>query len=166
MTHTYHATPYDISATGFYFTSLHDYQAKAATHRNDYGLPVEEYEIQYIDGDAAALFNALEVNQATLALWCDQFENLDGDDVVKAIYLADDQGCAMAEIADRLEDVILFEGDARAYAEEYLDGSGLLSQVPDSLRYYIDTEAFARDLLIGGDITEIEIGGTTYVLSE
>ena len=78
MTHTYHATPYDISATGFYFTSLHDYQAKAATHRNDYGLPVEEYEIQYIDGDAAALFNALEVNQATLALWCDQFENLYG----------------------------------------------------------------------------------------
>jgi hypothetical protein len=103
MTHIYHATPYDISATGFYFTSLEDYQAKAATHRNEYGQPVEEYMIQYIDGDAAPLFNALEVTQATLELWFAQFEELDGEDAVKAIYLADDRGDAMAEIIDRLK---------------------------------------------------------------
>jgi len=165
MTHTYHATPYDISATGFYFTSLEDYQVKAAAHRNDCGLPVEEYEIQYIDGDAAPLFNALEVNQATLALWFDQFENLDGDDVVKAIYLADDQGCAMNDIPGRLEDVILFEGNARAYTEDYLESTGMLDQMPESLRFYFDVDAFARDLLMGGDITEIDIDGTAYVVS-
>ena len=163
MTHTYHATPYDISAMGFYFTSLEDYQAKAATHRNDYGLPVEEYEIQYIDGDAAILFNALEVNQATLELWFEQFEDLDGEDVVKAIYLASYEGCAMTDIPDRLEDVILFEGDARAYAEDYLESTGMLDQMPENLRYYFDVDAFARDLVLGGDITEID--GTTYVVS-
>ncbi|MEQ9087087.1 MAG: antirestriction protein ArdA [Pontimonas sp.] len=166
MTHTYHATPYDISATGFYFTNLEDYQAKAATHRNDYGQPVEEYEIQYIDGEAAPLFNALEVNQVTLALWFEQFEDLDGEDAVKAIYLADDRGYAMAEIPDRLEDVILFEGNARAYAEEYLESTGLLDQMPENLRFYFDVDAFARDLQLGGDITEIDIDGTTYVVSE
>lgn len=166
MTHTYHATPYDISATGFYFTTLEDYQAKAAFHRNDYGLPVEEYEIQYIDGDVATLFNALEVNQATLGLWFEQFEDLDGEDVVKAIYLAGDRGYAMAEIPDRLEDVILFEGNARAYAEDYLERTGMLDQMPESLRFYFDVGAFARDLVLGGDITETDINGTTYVVSE
>ena len=43
-----HAQPYDISASGFYFDSLEDYQAKAAKARNDYGDPVEEFEIQFI----------------------------------------------------------------------------------------------------------------------
>jgi hypothetical protein len=30
-----HAQPYDISASGFYFDSLKDYQAKAVNARND-----------------------------------------------------------------------------------------------------------------------------------
>ncbi len=44
-TNNYHATPYDISATGFYFHSFEDYQAKARNHRNDYGEVVEEFEL-------------------------------------------------------------------------------------------------------------------------
>lgn len=46
-----HAQPYDITANGFYFESLEDYADKAKSNRNDYGDPVEEYEIQFIDGD-------------------------------------------------------------------------------------------------------------------
>ncbi len=33
----YHATPYDPTATGFYFHNYEEYEAKARTHRNDYG---------------------------------------------------------------------------------------------------------------------------------
>ena len=38
MTNTYHATPYDISAAGFYFTDYEDYLEKSASLRNEYGL--------------------------------------------------------------------------------------------------------------------------------
>ena len=48
MTNIYHTTPYDISATGFYFSTYDEYAEKAASHRNEHGDPVEEYEIQFI----------------------------------------------------------------------------------------------------------------------
>jgi len=38
--------------------------------------------------------------------------------------------------------------------------------VPESLKYYIDVDAFARDMLLAGDITEIDIMGATYVFWE
>ena len=50
MTNIYHATPYDVSAIGFYFKTYDEYVEKAASHRNAHGSPVEEYEIQFIDG--------------------------------------------------------------------------------------------------------------------
>ena len=78
MTNIYHATPYDISATGFYFSTYDEYIEKAAKHKNEYGDPVEEYEIQFIDGDNAALFKAVGVNQANLKDWFDRYESMDG----------------------------------------------------------------------------------------
>ena len=50
MTQLY-AQPYDLSAIGFYFETAEEYTAKADALRNDYGEPVEEFEIQFIDGD-------------------------------------------------------------------------------------------------------------------
>ena len=47
-----HAQPYDISAQGFYFDTAEEYRQKAAKNRNDFGGIVEEYEIQFIDGDS------------------------------------------------------------------------------------------------------------------
>lgn len=163
MTNTYHATPYDISATGFYFSTFDEYADQAASHRNEYGDPFEEYEIQFIDGEKASLFSALGVNQANLKQWFDDFEDLDGDDVIKAIYLADHVGERIDDILAKLGDVILFEGSAIEYAEQYIEDTGLLDQIPENLRFYFDTEAFARDLVLGGDVSEVEIDGKTYV---
>ena len=39
-----------------------------------------------------------------------------------------------------------------AWAEQYLEDTGALSEVPESLRNYIDFEAWARDAELGGDI--------------
>ena len=164
MTNTYHATPYDISASGFYFQTYEDYLEKSASHRNDYGDPVEEYEIQFIFGDNYRLFEAVGVNQANLKDWFDSFEELEDNDAIKAIYLAEDLGYAMDDILDRLDEVILFEGTALEYAEIYLEETGLLEQIPESLRYYFDTESFARDLMLNGDIASLEIDGTHYVV--
>jgi len=163
MTNIYHATPYDISATGFYFTDYDDYRAKAASHRNAYGDPVEEYEIQFIDGDNPRLFKALGVNQASLKEWFDEFEDMDETDAIKAISLIEDFGYEADTVLEHLDDLCLFEGTAVEYAEHYLEESGLLSQVPESLRYYIDTEAMARDMVLGGDITELRHDGQDYV---
>jgi hypothetical protein len=35
------------------------------------------------------------------------------------------------------------------YAEQYLEDTGTLDQIPETLRYYFDVERFARDLFIG-----------------
>jgi antirestriction protein len=164
MTNTYHATPYDISAAGFYFQTYEEYLKQSASHRNEYGDLVEEYEIQFIDGDNYRLFSALGINQANLKDWFAKFEELDGEDLIKAIYLTEDMGYAMEGILDRLDDVILFEGTILEYAESYLEDTGLLGQIPENLRYYFDTESFARDLVLNGDISSIEIDGTSYIV--
>jgi len=71
---TLYAQPYDISATGFYFDSGEEYRQQAAKNRNDFGGIVEEYEIQFIDGEDidCKLFEALSVNQATFGKYLER----------------------------------------------------------------------------------------------
>jgi antirestriction protein len=163
MTNIYHATPYDISSAGFYFRTFEDYLEKSASHRNEYGDPVEEYEIQFIDGENCALFSAIGVNLAKLKLWFDEFEHLDDYDAVKAIYLAEHLSCTADEVLGHLDDVYLFECTPLEYAESYVGDTGLLNEIPEHLRYYFDIEAFARDMVLGGDITQVEIMGRSWI---
>lgn len=44
------------------------------------------------------------------------------------------------------------------YAEEYIDSTGMLSDVPEHIARYFDVESFARDLELGGDIWTAEGG--------
>ena len=162
----YHATPYDQSALGFYFDNYEDYQTKAENHTNEYGDLVEEFRIQLIDGDNHQLFSALGINQANLETWFNDFESLDGDELIRAIYMAEYLNIDTSEILNRLDEVGLFEGRADQYAADYIEDSGLLSELPENLRYYFDVEAFARDMLLSGDICEMEIMGNTYVIWE
>ena len=160
----YHATPYDVSASGFYFDDYEEYLAKAKNHKNEYGDVIDEFEIQFIDGDNYQLFNALGINQANLKTWFDDFEDLNGEDLIKAIYLAEYCAENISDILDNLDDVSLFEGTVTEYAEEYINDCGLLSDLPEQLHYYFDVEAFGRDMVLGGDITEIEIMNTHYIV--
>ncbi len=163
MENLYHATPYDLSATGFYFKTYEDYTSQATTHRNEYGDEVEEYEIQFIDGGNCELFSVLSVNQANLKQWFDEFEDLDGEDLIKAIYLASDLNYDIDDILGNLDDVYLFEGTAEEYADDYLESTGILSEIPENLRFYFDVALFARDMLWGGDISEVTIMNTNYI---
>lgn len=160
----YHATPFDISATGFYFDDYQSYLAQAKTHKNEYGDLVEEYIIENINGTNHQLFNTLGINQGNLEQWFNDYELLDGDDLIRAIYLAEYLNTDMSEIMDRLDEVGLFEGRSNQYAEEYIEDCGLLDEMPENLRYYFDVDAFARDMLLSGDITEVGINNTTYVI--
>ncbi|MBL4574552.1 MAG: antirestriction protein ArdA [Opitutaceae bacterium] len=159
----YHATPYDLSASGFYFDDYEEYLAKAKNHKNEYGDPVEEFEFQIINGDNYPLFNSLNINQANLEQWFD-FETLEGENLIKAIYLAEYCAENTSDILDNLDTVALFEGTSEEYAQEYINDCGLLSELPENLRYYFDVEAFGRDMVLGGDITEVEIMNTHYIV--
>ena len=165
MENIYHATPYDINAAGFYFSDYEDYTVKAAAHRNEYGEPVEEYEIQFIDGENYQLFNALGVNQATLSRWFDENEEMEGEELVKAVYLLE-RGYGEEQINDNIDNIELYEGSPKDYAEEFIADTGMLDGLPENLRYYFDVEAFTRDMLNGGDISEVEIAGKNYVVRE
>ena len=158
----YFAQPYSIAAEGFYFSTLEEYEARAAGHTDRYGMPVEEYEIQFIDGDNSRLFNALNVNQATLSLWFETFAELDpdNDDYLKAVYLAEN-GYAMADIPDRLDDLTVWHGTAEEYAQELVEDC---YELPETLRYYVDYAAVARDMRLNGEIDEVEIDGETVLV--
>tara|TARA_R100001129_G_scaffold178436_1_gene154214 strand:- start:106 stop:642 length:537 start_codon:yes stop_codon:yes gene_type:complete len=54
-----------------------------------------------------------------------------------------------------------FEGELQ-YMEEWLDSTGMLSQIPENLRHYFDTEAFLRDCKINGDVEFAE--GANYTV--
>ena len=165
MENIYHATPYDISAIGFYFSNYEDYKARAASHRNEYGDPVEEYEIQFIDGENCELFVALGVNQATLKHWFEEYEELEGEALVKAVYLLE-RGYGEEQIFSYFDNVELYEGSPKDYAEDFIADTGMLDGLPENLRYYFDVDAYVRDLLASGDISEVEIMGKNYVVRE
>ena len=62
----------------------------------------------------------------------------------------------VAELIEQAEERYTGYATVTEYAENYLEESGLLAEVPESLRYYIDAELFARDLELGGDVSEVD----------
>lgn len=56
-------------------------------------------------------------------------------------------------------------GSKEEWAEEYLEESGQLSQIPKELRGYIDFEAYARDTEMNGGLSFVEHSGRVYVFS-
>ncbi|MFS8047034.1 antirestriction protein ArdA [Rhizobium sp. BR 314] len=150
----YFAQPYNLSATGFYFADLEEYQTKAATAVDDFGQPVEEFELQYIDGDHAELFRALRVSQASLADWFELVDALgsEEDRYLIACHLAD-LGYAIGDLADGWDDYAIYRGTAADYAAEMVADC---YELPDNIIAYIDYERLGRDMILGGDITELK----------
>ncbi len=162
---TLYAQPYDISATGFYFESAEDYRAKAATLRNSRGDLVEEFEIQFIDGEGidAALFNALGVHQGDIAPYFEAVEDWSVDDKTRVIIAVGE--CGYGFDLDKDEpgriDIDLYECERlRDLAEQFVD-DGLFGEIPATIANYLDYDAIARDL--GMDYAETTVAGTRYV---
>jgi len=162
---TLFAQPYDIMAAGFYFEDEDEYAEKAAALRNDYGDPVEEFEIQFIDGEDidAALFNAYGVNQANLFRFFEAQREWVVDQKRQLIIAITECGLGFDPETDDPDDydICIYEVESlNDLACEFVH-DGAFGFVSEHLSYYIDYNAIARDLSV--DYHETEIAGARFV---
>lgn len=161
---TLYAQPYDISASGFYFESADAFAARASALRNDYGQPVEEFEIQFIDGEPldGQMFDALRVNQANLGAYLDAVDGWSDDQKIKAIIAVGEVGYSLELGSDDPDDfdIDLYEIDSlRDLAVRFVE-DGLFGDIPKSIENYLDYDAIARDLAM--DYGAATVGGVRY----
>jgi antirestriction protein len=48
------------------------------------------------------------------------------------------------------------------FAYDFLESCGSLQEIPENLRTYFDYEAYARDMVLGGDIFSVKIDGENH----
>lgn len=159
------AQPYDLSAAGFYFESFVEYQDKAAKAVNDYSEPVEEFELQFIDGEDmdCALAKAWGLYQSNIVAFFEAADEWDEDQKIRFVIAVGECGYSFDPETDAPDDIDVdlycVEG-LRELAEQFVD-EGLFGEIPERLQYYLDYDAIARDLAM--DYTETEIAGQTYI---
>lgn len=162
---TFYAQPYSLCASGFYFEDIATYEAKIGAVRDDYGQLVEEFEIQFIDGEAidAQLFKALSVHQGNVTTFMEKLEDWDDEEKTKLIIAIGECGYDFDIEQDDPQDfdIDLYEVDSlKDLAYQFVD-DGLFGDIPERIAFYLDYDAIAHDL--GMDYAEIAIGGTNYV---
>lgn len=158
---TLYAQPYDITANGFYFENLEEFADKVGRNSNDYGDPVEEYEIQFIDGDHidCDLAKAWGINQANIGPYFKACESWDDHDKTVFTIAVGEAGYSFdpATVSPSDFDVEVYHLDSmKELAEQFVD-EGLFGDIPDHLTNYIDMDAIARDLAM--DYAETEVAG-------
>ncbi len=165
MTITLYAQPYDLSATGFYFDDYDTYTEKAEKLLNDYGESVEEFEIQFIDGDDldCELAKAWGINQANIESYFEVAS--DWEDWQKIPFIIAVGECGYCFDPDTVSpddfDVDIYGvASMRELAEQFVD-EGLFGEIPENLQFYIDYDAIARDLAC--DYSESNIAGNTII---
>lgn len=173
----FHATPYDPTYAGFYFEDGEEFETFAEAYKRSYG--VEEYEIQLIESshDEAQLISEIGINQGNIQEVIDFMDTLDGQQRAGAAFMLSHNGETFDSIKDNSpsdfdEPICYATGEFRSeerlleeYAEEYVESTGMLDGVPETVARYFDFEAFGRDMAIGGDVTVFEFAGTMYVMS-
>lgn len=160
-----YAQPYDINASGFYFETVEEYNTQASKLRNSYGQPVEEFELQFIDGEGidAALFKALSIHQGNFPAYLEAVEGWSEGDKIKVIIAVGEARYKfnLGEDAPDQFDIDLYELDSlKDLAEQFVE-EGIFGEIPANIQNYLDYDAIARDL--GMEYSEIRIDGTNYV---
>lgn len=147
---TLHAQPYDTSARGFYFTSYEEYHEKF-THN----LPVEEYEIQFIDGtdEELALSKIIDLTQCTIEEFFDRCdEDYNEEELIAIDYLVNNVGYSVEQAFDRFGEVQIYNGNINDWAYDQAEAYGLEGF---ALQYF-DEAAFVNDCTCNGDIVELD----------
>ncbi len=139
---------------------------KPKPSKNSYGDPVEEFEIQFIDGDSidCDLAKAIDISQANLAQYfacVDEWEEWEKIHVIVAVGECGYDFNADTQASDF--DITIYEEDSyRDLAFRFVD-EGLFGNVPESLASYIDYDVIARDLEI--EYSDTVINGERLIYS-
>jgi Antirestriction protein (ArdA) len=159
-----HAQPYDLDAQGFYFESAEDYAAQVRNLRNRWNEPVEEFEIQFIDGDGidAELFHALRVSQGDVEPFFEALTEWTYDDKTRVIIAVGEVGTPFSLGKDDPVDldIDLYEVESLRELAVQLVEEGLFGEIPDAISCYLDYDAIARDLAM--DYGSVAIDGRRY----
>jgi hypothetical protein len=156
-----HASPYNPDARGFNFSTAEEFTTQASALLDRYGNAVEEFELQYLDGEDSQLFEACGINQCNLPTWFDDIEPLEDYEKAALFYLVDQVGYRLNEALEKIADVCISECSLIDAASELFDEC-YLSEVPQAIQNYIDYDAFARDCRLGGDMCEFRFNGATF----
>jgi antirestriction protein len=147
----FYAQPY-ADAEGFHFQDMEKFEkGMAALEKRG----VEEVEIQFIEGDSAEaqLFEALQLNQASIERWFEDIEALDEHEMAALYYIVAfygeknlDKALALVE-----DEVRAFEGSVEDYARDLAESTGEGINTFTNPEFYFDYEAFGRDLGYNGE---------------
>lgn len=167
-----YANPYNPSARGFYFKSTKEFDTKYKAN-----LPVEEYEIELIDGSdfERLLQKRLSKNGFEIPKFFDLIDKhndeMTDEKLVALEYLFEYQNCNVGEAFDKIDDVMVFEGTPEEYAMDiFYDEideklANMFGRNNGTGAAYFDFKALARDMRINGEIEEIKFNHKTYVVS-
>jgi len=161
MTLLFYAQPYDISAEGFYFREFDEYSKKANAAKNQYGDKVEEFEIQFIDGDQldCELAKAWGLNQANIERFIEVSDEWDDEEKIRFILAVGESGLSFdPDTVDPWNlDIDVYRMDSlEELAVEVVEG-WCLGDTSERLKSYIDYKAIADDLSI--DFSEAIVAG-------
>ena len=158
----FYANPYSFGVTGFYFDTFEEYETKSAALKDSFGNPVEEFEIDVIDGTAeeCELAKAAKVTQGEIAEF---IEFIDGDESQwpAVFYLMDNCEESLEVALGKSDDYSIVESSLLDAATELFDEC-YGESIPEHIKQYIDYESFARDCRLSGDMVEFEFGGKTF----
>ena len=165
MTVTFYAQPFDISAAGFYFTDEDSYREKINSIVNDHGDPVEEFEIQFINGFVldSKFAQAITPTQGNIIAMMDAMATWTEEQKLKVVIAVHEGGADFDIRTDDPDDIeidLYPDMTLKELALQFVD-EGLLGDIPDYLSRYIDYDAIARDLAF--DYDEVMICGERYV---
>jgi hypothetical protein len=159
----FYANPYNMDATGFYFETYDEYVEKSEALRDSFGNKVEEFELTVIDGEQneVELANAIGVDQTNLEEVIEYIDSSKEHEWASMFFLIDNFSMSFDQAKGKLDDVQLTEMPLVEAATELFDEI-YGSEIPDSIKNYIDYRAFANDCRIGGDLVEFTFGGDTF----
>jgi hypothetical protein len=130
-----YAQPYNLAATGFYFESYEEFQTRSKVHVCMFGTSIEEYQIQFIDGDDidCELAKAWGINQANIGGYFDACESWDDHEKTVFIIAVGEIGYSFnpESVAPSDFDVDIYHvGSMKELAEQFVD-EGLFGDIPD-----------------------------------
>lgn len=161
----FYARPYDMTVPGFYFETLEEFSERARALRNESGQPVEEFEIQFIDGEEidAALADAWELTQGNVGRFLEVVDEWSDDQKRRFVIVVGECGYAFDRMRHDPDDFDLdiYPAESlREFAEHCIE-DGWFGPVAEVLAPYIDYDGIAREL--GMDYCETEIAGERLV---